>query len=309
MGLVHAGFERLRDGVLEPFVPVLLRRGAARPPWPPRRGPAIAGDRGFRALDAPSPDATFAYVDAPLFVYRLHPANLGEEEQVGLLARSSSGCSRRSSDRQEWRGQKPIGSRIASSTAWCFERLAATRRRHEGSAMCWSARRSDALATARDGTCRRCRSGSRHSSSARQLHLAAESYAQLLDAARASPPGDNREVGGHWELGLSYRTYVDPRRNHSFSAWFGPSWSSWFVVREWRGGGPEVRAGLKAVLTIRNPAGARPAWHRDPAAVVSYYQRRLASLTQLASATGGRSARCSYPPRSSSTSQKRSWRR
>lgn len=108
VGLVHAGFEMLRDGSLEPYVPppamteegpqlerlavgnyianssVLLRRELLA-----RRGafdedPRLRGTEDFELWLRLAPQTEFGYVDEPLMVYRFHPANLGQGAQMGL---------------------------------------------------------------------------------------------------------------------------------------------------------------------------------------------------------------------------------
>jgi hypothetical protein len=128
------------------------------------------------------------------------------------------------------------------------------------------------------------------------------SYSTLLAHLLAS----NREIAGHSGLALSYRRPIELVRARARVApdavgkrfvldkILHDEWSihpsvmasgrtyAIFLVRR-----PEPT--IQSILRIRNPAGSRPAWYRDPHAVVGYYERRLAALTQLALATRDRS--------------------
>jgi glycosyltransferase involved in cell wall biosynthesis len=108
VGLVHTGFERLRDGVLEPFPTppgltapgsqferlalgnyvanstVLLRRDLLTRQGLFDEDPRLRGTEDFELWLRLSPHTTFAYVDELLAVYRLHPGNLGQGRQMGL---------------------------------------------------------------------------------------------------------------------------------------------------------------------------------------------------------------------------------
>lgn len=108
VGLVHTNFEQLRDGVLEPIVPpsgltssgpqferlavgnyianssVLLRRDLLARHGPFDEDPCLRGTEDFELWLRLSPHTTFAYVDEPLLVYRLHDSNLGQGKQMGL---------------------------------------------------------------------------------------------------------------------------------------------------------------------------------------------------------------------------------
>jgi glycosyltransferase involved in cell wall biosynthesis len=108
VGLVHTGFERLRDGLLEPYVPppqlrasgpeferlavghyianssVLLRRELLTRHGFFDEDPRLGGTEDFELWMRLAPHSTFAYVDEPLAVYRLHAANLGQGEQMGV---------------------------------------------------------------------------------------------------------------------------------------------------------------------------------------------------------------------------------
>ena len=108
VGLVHTNFERLRDGVLEPIVPVagltesgpqfvrlavgnyianssvLIRRDILTRHGAFDEDPRLRGTEDFELWLRLAPHTTFAYVDEPLLVYRLHTSNLGRGEQMGL---------------------------------------------------------------------------------------------------------------------------------------------------------------------------------------------------------------------------------
>jgi glycosyltransferase involved in cell wall biosynthesis len=109
VGLVHTGFEQLRDtGVLEPYVPppelsasgpqferlavgnyianssVLLRRDLLARHGSFDEDARLRGTEDFELWLRLSPHTTFAYVDEPLVVYRLHAGNLGQGRQMGL---------------------------------------------------------------------------------------------------------------------------------------------------------------------------------------------------------------------------------
>ncbi len=108
VGLVHTGFEQLRDGVLEPYVlppgvpgsgsqferlaagndiansSVLLRRELLTRHGFFDEDPRLRGTEDFELWMRLSPHTTFARIDEPLLVYRIHPANLGQGEQMGL---------------------------------------------------------------------------------------------------------------------------------------------------------------------------------------------------------------------------------
>ena len=127
------------------------------------------------------------------------------------------------------------------------------------------------------------------------------SFSTLLAHVLASNP----EVAGHTELGLAYRWPVELSRAraalspeecrrrfaldkvlHDEFPVLPPVLSSErtyaiFLVRR-----PEPT--IESVLKIRDPAGPRPSWYRDPNLAVDYYAKRLASLSQLAAATPDR---------------------
>jgi glycosyltransferase involved in cell wall biosynthesis len=108
VGLVHTGFEMLRNGALEPYVPppelaaggpqfgrlavgnyvanssVLLRRELLVEHGLFDEDPRLRGTEDFELWLRLSPHTTFGYVEEPLLVYRLHTANLGQGEQMGL---------------------------------------------------------------------------------------------------------------------------------------------------------------------------------------------------------------------------------
>jgi glycosyltransferase involved in cell wall biosynthesis len=108
VGLVHTGFEMLRHGALEPYVPppelaaggpqfgrlavgnyvanssVLLRRELLAEHGLFDEDPRLRGTEDFELWLRLSPHTTFGYLDEPLLVYRLHTANLGQGEQMGL---------------------------------------------------------------------------------------------------------------------------------------------------------------------------------------------------------------------------------
>jgi glycosyltransferase involved in cell wall biosynthesis len=108
VGLVHTGFEQLRDGVLEPYLPppelsgngpqferlavgnyianssVLLRRDMLTRHGFFDEDPRLRGTEDFELWLRLSPHTTFAYVEEPLLVYRIHATNLGRGEQMGL---------------------------------------------------------------------------------------------------------------------------------------------------------------------------------------------------------------------------------
>jgi glycosyltransferase involved in cell wall biosynthesis len=108
IGLVHTAFERLTDDALEPFVlppglptsgseferlaagnyiansSVLLRRALLTRHGFFDEDPRLRGTEDFELWLRLSPHATFARVDEPLLVYRIHAANLGQGEQMGL---------------------------------------------------------------------------------------------------------------------------------------------------------------------------------------------------------------------------------
>ena len=108
VGLVHTSFEQLRDGALEPYVPppqltasgpeferlavghyianssVLLRRELLARHGFIDEDPRLRGTEDFELWMRLSPHTTFAYVDEPLTVYRLHAANLGQGQQMGV---------------------------------------------------------------------------------------------------------------------------------------------------------------------------------------------------------------------------------
>ena len=108
VGLVHTGFEQLREGALEPVVhlpgltaggpqferlavgnyiansSVLLRRDLLTRHGAFDEDPRMRGTEDFELWLRLSPHTTFAYVDEPLLVYRVHPGNLGQGRQMGL---------------------------------------------------------------------------------------------------------------------------------------------------------------------------------------------------------------------------------
>jgi glycosyltransferase involved in cell wall biosynthesis len=108
VGLVHTDFEQLRDGMLEPFLPppgltasgpqferlavgnyianssVLLRRELLTRYGFFDEDLRLRGTEDFELWMRLSPHTKFAYVDEPLLLYRLHAANLGQGEQMGL---------------------------------------------------------------------------------------------------------------------------------------------------------------------------------------------------------------------------------
>jgi glycosyltransferase involved in cell wall biosynthesis len=108
LGLVHTGFEQLRDDGLEPYLPpagstaggpqferlavgnyianssVLVRRELLDRYGFFDEDPRLRGTEDFELWLRLSPRTTFGYVAEPLLVYRLHAANLGRGEQMGL---------------------------------------------------------------------------------------------------------------------------------------------------------------------------------------------------------------------------------
>lgn len=108
VGLVHTNFEQLRAGALEPVPPgpgltaagpqferlavgnyianssVLLRRDLLARHGSFDEDPRLRGTEDFELWLRLAPHTTFAYVDEPLLVYRLHDSNLGQGEQMGL---------------------------------------------------------------------------------------------------------------------------------------------------------------------------------------------------------------------------------
>jgi glycosyltransferase involved in cell wall biosynthesis len=108
VGLVHTAFEQLRDGVLEPVArppgltttgpqferlavgnyvansSVLLRRELLARHGSFDEDPRLRGTEDFELWLRLSPHTTFAYVDEPLLVYRIHAGNLGQGRQMGL---------------------------------------------------------------------------------------------------------------------------------------------------------------------------------------------------------------------------------
>lgn len=108
VGLVFTDFEQLREGALEPVVhvpglrasepqferlaagnfiansSVLLRRELVERHGAFDEDPRLRGTEDFELWLRLSPQTTFAYVDEPLIVYRLHSSNLGQGEQMGL---------------------------------------------------------------------------------------------------------------------------------------------------------------------------------------------------------------------------------
>lgn len=108
LGLVHTGFERLRDGAFETvpapagltasgpllerlavqnFVAnssVLLRRELLDRHGVLDEDPRLRGTEDLELWLRLSPHTAFGYVDEPLVVYRLHASNLGQGEQMGL---------------------------------------------------------------------------------------------------------------------------------------------------------------------------------------------------------------------------------
>lgn len=128
------------------------------------------------------------------------------------------------------------------------------------------------------------------------------SYSTLLAHLLAG----SREIGGHSELGLSYRRPIElararatVERNDAAKPFvLDKVLHDEFAVRPCVLASERVYAifllrrpepTIRSILTIRNPVGPRPTWFRDPNVVASYYERRLASLTQLAVANGDRS--------------------
>jgi len=108
VGLVHTNFEQLRNGTLEAYVPppgltasgptferiavgnyianssVLLRSELLTRHGLFDEDPRLRGSEDFELWLRLAPHTTFAYVDEPLLVYRLHGANLGQGEQMGV---------------------------------------------------------------------------------------------------------------------------------------------------------------------------------------------------------------------------------
>jgi glycosyltransferase involved in cell wall biosynthesis len=108
VGLVHTGFERLRDGVLEP-VPtppglaasgsqferiavgnyiavssVLLRRDLLTRHGLFDEDPRLRGSEDFELWLRLSSHTMFAYIDEPLMIYRFHASNMSQGEHMGL---------------------------------------------------------------------------------------------------------------------------------------------------------------------------------------------------------------------------------
>ena len=108
VGLVFTNFEQLRAGALEPFSPspgltasgpeferlavgnyvanssVVLRRDLLVRHGLFDEDPRLRGTEDFELWLRLAPHTTFAYVDEPLLIYRLHDRNLGRGEQMGL---------------------------------------------------------------------------------------------------------------------------------------------------------------------------------------------------------------------------------
>jgi glycosyltransferase involved in cell wall biosynthesis len=108
VGVVHTGFEQLRDGALEPIIPlpgltasgpqferlavgnyianssVLLRRELLARHGPFDEDPQLRGTEDFELWLRLSPHTELAYVHEPLLVHRLHARNLGQGKQMGL---------------------------------------------------------------------------------------------------------------------------------------------------------------------------------------------------------------------------------
>jgi glycosyltransferase involved in cell wall biosynthesis len=108
VGLVYTNFEQLRAGALEPVVPlpgltesgpqferlavgnyianssVLLRRNLLARHGQFDEDPFLRGTEDFELWLRLAPHTTFAYVEEPLLIYRLHDRNLGQGEQMGL---------------------------------------------------------------------------------------------------------------------------------------------------------------------------------------------------------------------------------
>jgi glycosyltransferase involved in cell wall biosynthesis len=108
VGLVHTGFEMLRDGTLEPYLPpptmtadgpqlerlalgnyianssVLVRRALLAEYGSFDEDRRLRGTEDFELWLRLAPHTEFGYLDEPLMVYRFHPANLGQGEQMRL---------------------------------------------------------------------------------------------------------------------------------------------------------------------------------------------------------------------------------